>query len=679
MKPQDRIPAIQKKWRGPSHKVMALALVIPCTIAACTFHPTPRGFAEYLYDDIASPKKHWDMPIRPAEKYVELHNNGIPAGDGQPAIIPTMVDLHADTLLLPDEDDDNGRDDDFDGRDYDDDSFDGVVEPYERLLVNNDEDGHVDLKRLARGNMLLQVFSTGTRASLDIISTNIPGLSDPCPWDEDCERRSFQRDAHVITLHKTEDGITYNYSQPGVYGRRYDDPGAPYQLNYAVSDTLPIPRELYTYAYRTSFGGWDDNAPYWTWEKNCEAWFSQEAERGAWPWGDSEHGEGNANWPPATCPEYEARDEYMERLLITAERLRDAAEYSATDEDTNHRLRFIRSKQDIDELIAARSTQDHPYRDVGALLSTEGLYFPAPDDDRDGVLNLYAEEEMQERFNALYNAGFRMIALTHFIDGDYGGSSTGVGNAPTTYNPFAPDPMPSWFPAFGGQTEDGFSIGRGLSEAGRFMIEQAISNDVIVDVAHASGALQEDIIEIAAANGTPIVHSHGGLGSFLPTYPVKKSVSSCPNANPAEGKARNLSNEQVIAIARTGGVVGIGPTEDFVCSVEPYVWAEAIRYAVDAINEAQVCLYSESNCTEDKWIRGEDHMAMGSDFDGGVGVLKDVAEMVFYTRALTCEKSWLTPSCLDRPFSDEEALKIMGGNSFRVIYEILPETVEQLP
>ena len=38
-----------------------------------------------------------------------------------------------------------------------------------------------------------------------------------------------------------------------------------------------------------------------------------------------------------------------------------------------------------------------------------------------------------------------------------------------------------------------------------------------------------------------------------------------------------------------------------------------------------------------------------------------------------------SPSCLDTPFSDEDALRIMGGNSFRVIYEILPDTVEQLP
>lgn len=679
MKAQNRTTAIRKRLSAPSRMAMALALIIPGTIAACTIEPTPRGFAEYLHDDVAAPKKYRNLPIRPADKYSRLHNHGIPARDGQPAIVPTMVDLHADTLLLPDEDDDNGRDDDFDGRNYDDDSFDGVVEPFERILVNNDEDGHVDLKRLARGNMLLQVFSAGTRATADILAAEIPGLSDPCPWDEDCQRRNFERDPHVITLNKTRHGIGYNYSEPGVYGRRYDDPGAPYQLNYARSDLLPVPRDIYTYAYRTTYGGWDDNAPYWTWDKNCKAWFTQEAARGTWPWGSNEHGSSSASWPPATCPDYDPRKEYLERLLITADRLRDAAAYSATDADTDHRLRMVRSKQEFDELIEARANQSWPHRDVGGLLSTEGLYFPAPDSDRDGVLNLDAEDEMQDRFNALYNAGYRMIALTHFLDNDYGGSSTGMGNAPTSYNPFAPEPMPAWFPAFGGQTPDGFSYGRGLSEAGRFMIDKAISHGVIIDVAHASGALQEDIIEIAADNNKPIVHSHGGLGSFLPTYPYKKRVSSCPNADPKKGKARNLSNEQVIAIARTGGVVGIGPTEDFVCSVEPYVWAEAIRYAVDAVNDAKVCLYSESNCTEDKWIRGEDHIGMGSDFDGGVGMYKDVAEMAFYTRALTCEKSWSSPSCLDNPFSDEDALKIMGGNSFRVIYEILPETTVQLP
>jgi len=682
MFPSDTTAAIRRKLQAVPHTSIAMALVVSGVVSACGFEPTPRGVAEYLHDSVTAPKKYEDLPIRPADRYADLHNEGIPAAGNQAAILPTMIDLHADTLMLPDEDDDNGIDDDFDGQRNDDDSFDGIVAPHEHLLVNNDEDGHVDLKRLARGNMLLQVFSTGTRGSADILAATVPGFSDSCPWDEDCQRRIFERDPHVITLYKTKDGTQYDYSQPDVYGRRYDDPGAPYQVNYGSSEILPIPRELYTYAYRTTYGGWDDNAPYWTWDKNCKAWFTQEAERGTWPWGGNEHSSieyGNISWPPATCPDYVARDEYLERLLITAERLRSAADYSATDADTLHRLRMVRSKQEFDELLTARSGQTYPYRDVGGLLSTEGLYFPAPDSDRDGVLDPYWEEELQARFNAIYNAGFRMIALTHFIDNDFGGSSTGMGNAPTSYTPFAPDPMPYWFPPFGGQTADGFSHGRGLSEAGRFMIEQAISHGVIVDVAHASGALQHDVVEIAAAHGTPIVHSHGGLGNFVPTYPIKKARSSCANADPAQGMARNLSDEQVIAIARTGGVVGIGPTDDFVCGVEAYIWAEAIRYAADLIDEAHVCLYSESDCTSDKWIRGADHVGMGSDFDGGVEMLKDVAEMVYYTRALTCENNWLTPSCLDTPFSDEEALKIMGGNSFRVIYEILPETVEQLP
>ena len=659
--------------RGVS--IAAIAL-LPLALTSCTVEPTPRGVMEVVIDDVAAGKKYENPPIIPAKKYLDLHNEGIPAGLNSPAIIPTMIDLHTDTLLLPDEDDDNGIDDDFDGRDYDDDSFDGVVEPFERLLVNNDEDGHVDLKRLAKANMLLQVFSTGTRASADIVGSGIPGLDNDCPWDEDCQRRNFERDPHVITLTKDSSGeITHNYNEIGVYGRRYDDPGAPYQLDYATSSLLPVPRDPYTYAYRTTYGGWDDNAPYWTWDKNCEAWYTQEAERGAWPWGGGKEWAEDFNWPIASCPDYKAEDEYMERLLVTAERLRNATAYSATDDDPNHRLRMIRSKEEFDELLLARETQSYPYRDVGALLSTEGLYFPAPDQDRDGVLDHGWEQELDARFNALYNAGFRMIALTHFIDNDFAGSSTGMGNAPVDYNPFAPDPMPDWFPAFGGQSEEGFSVGRGLSEAGEFIIEKAISNGILVDVAHASGQATADIIEIAKAHSAPIVHSHGGLGSFTPTYPYKKSASNCMSAATDKGKARNLSDEIVVKIAQTGGVVGIGPTEDFVCSADAYVWAEAMRYAADLITDAEVCRYGEAYCTPDKWLKGEDYIGMGSDFDGGVEVLKDVSVMVQYTRALTCEKTWLTPSCLEEPFSQEDALKMMGGNSFRVIYDALPDTV----
>jgi microsomal dipeptidase-like Zn-dependent dipeptidase len=104
---------------------------------------------------------------------------------------------------------------------------------------------------------------------------------------------------------------------------------------------------------------------------------------------------------------------------------------------------------------------------------------------------------------------------------------------------------------------------------------------------------------------------------------------------------RNLSDEQLKGIARTGGVIGIGFWDTAVCGNDAKAIARAIRYTANVI--------------------GVDHVALGSDNDGAVTVPFDISGVVQITDAL-----------LEEGFSDEEIGKIMGRNALRLLIENLP-------
>ncbi len=55
-------------------------------------------------------------------------------------------------------------------------------------------------------------------------------------------------------------------------------------------------------------------------------------------------------------------------------------------------------------------------------------------------------------------------------------------------------------------------------------------------------------------------------------------------------------------------------------------------------------------------VLGEDHVSLGSDYDGSVGTGFDVSELPALTHAL-----------LDEGLSETQIAKVMGGNMFRVL------------
>lgn len=186
-----------------------------------------------------------------------------------------------------------------------------------------------------------------------------------------------------------------------------------------------------------------------------------------------------------------------------------------------------------------------------------------------------------------YRAGVRMMAPTHFFDNDIGGSAHGVKR-------------------------------RGLSVLGRQWVSAMEARHMLIDVAHASPHTIDDILAIAKR---PVVVSHTGVRG------------TCNNE-------RNLSDAQLRAIARNGGLVGIGFWETATCGKDIASIVRALRYTAKLI--------------------GVEHVALGSDFDGSVTVPFAADRMIELTSAL-----------LAAGFAPNEIKLIMGNNVLRLLLEFL--------
>lgn len=160
----------------------------------------------------------------------------------------------------------------------------------------------------------------------------------------------------------------------------------------------------------------------------------------------------------------------------------------------------------------------------------------------------------------------------------------------------------------------------GLTDFGRLMVRRMIDQNLIIDLSHASPATVADVLAIPGAR--PVL-SHTGV------------LSHCPSA-------RNIADTKLQRIAEAGGLIGIGFWTDVVCGSSPAEIAGAIRAAIALV--------------------GEDQVALGSNWDGGVTVPFDAAHLPALTQAL-----------MDAGLRDEQIRKVMGGNMIRFLSETLPQ------
>ncbi|MCB1311466.1 MAG: dipeptidase [Sedimentitalea sp.] len=155
----------------------------------------------------------------------------------------------------------------------------------------------------------------------------------------------------------------------------------------------------------------------------------------------------------------------------------------------------------------------------------------------------------------------------------------------------------------------------GLTDFGRAVVTEIAGRGMVLDLAHSSPQVAWDVLAIT---DMPLVVSHSGIHGFCP---VK----------------RNFPDELMQAIAATGGVIGMGYWAEVACDdITPAGIARMIVAAIAAV--------------------GEDHVSLGSDFDGSVETAFDTSELPALTHAL-----------LEAGLTEAQIRKVMGENMIRVL------------
>jgi membrane dipeptidase len=198
----------------------------------------------------------------------------------------------------------------------------------------------------------------------------------------------------------------------------------------------------------------------------------------------------------------------------------------------------------------------------------------------EGLQNLEGKAANLDR---LYDAGFRMAGLTHFFDNELAGSMHGLKKA-------------------------------GLTPFGRDIVRRMEAKGMIIDIAHLS---HKGVAEVLAMATRPVVSSHGG-------------VQATCKVN------RNLTDDEVRGVAKTGGVIAIGYWDGALCDTSPRAAAKAMKHVRDLV--------------------GIQFVALGSDYDGATTVRFDTSQLVQVTQAL-----------MDEGFTAAEIRAVMGENALRVI------------
>ena len=164
----------------------------------------------------------------------------------------------------------------------------------------------------------------------------------------------------------------------------------------------------------------------------------------------------------------------------------------------------------------------------------------------------------------------------------------------------------------------------GLSKFGEDVVLEMNRLGIIIDISHASS---ETLIDVLALSKAPIMASHSGV------YSIKNHK-------------RNLKDDEIRAIASRGGVIQVA-TGRYFLSNKPKgeVGLEELADHIDYV----------------KRLVGAEHIGIGTDFDGGGGVvgLENASKMKNLTEVLK-----------RRGYTKRELKQFWGGNLLRVMRKV---------
>jgi len=211
-----------------------------------------------------------------------------------------------------------------------------------------------------------------------------------------------------------------------------------------------------------------------------------------------------------------------------------------------------------------------------------------------GMEGAHPLEGKIENLEHFYNKGVRYLGLAHFKNTEAAPSSTSLNGANKPLSPF------------------GEELISAMDELG-----------IIIDLAHAG---YRSFIEAAEYTSNPVIVSHTGVcGRY-------------------ESK-RNINDEQIRAVAKTGGVIGV--------MFHPFFLNGKLRGSVDDVID---------HMDHIRGLVGPDHISLGSDFDGFITLpreMRDVSDLPAITQRL-----------YERGYSEEDIKKVMGGNFLKVYKQV---------
>jgi membrane dipeptidase len=208
----------------------------------------------------------------------------------------------------------------------------------------------------------------------------------------------------------------------------------------------------------------------------------------------------------------------------------------------------------------------------------------------------------------------------------------------------------------------------GLTEFGKKVVQRMDELGMMIDVSHLGETAFNDVISLSS---NPIIASHSCAYNLCPHY-------------------RNLKDEQIQAIAKSGGVICV----NFFCKfLDPAANENTVhtihnkyksgikpleeQYADDPIgfNESRYGFfkdnYTENGTPVDILIDhidyivklvGVDYAALGSDFDGGVYTPNEIYDATCYPV--------ITKKLVERGYKEKEIRKILGLNFLRVFRQV---------
>lgn len=208
---------------------------------------------------------------------------------------------------------------------------------------------------------------------------------------------------------------------------------------------------------------------------------------------------------------------------------------------------------------------------------------------------------------------------------------------------------------------------KGLTKFGKKIIRKMNELGIMVDVSHVGEKTFWDIVKITKK---PIIASHSCVWTL------------CPNH-------RNLKDDQIKAIAKTGGIVCISFVPSFIdssFSAKEKTLRERNKARIDSFRSTYkgasflqgIALYNflkneyspirptiETLVDHIDYIAklvGTEYVGLGSDFDGISVTPKDMDDVTFTPN--------ITKELLRRGYSDTDIKKILGDNFLRVLQQI---------